>query len=153
MESFILAAEKLAADEAAKQVGLASSLAPKMKAVLAPRLFSNQPRLERILKEFDNAQAAWDMTHREIMQKFGINNSRGGVCVEQRPDQKLFILIGSEEGIAGMESLILASEKNAQAEDALELEKMKAFKAQQEAEVKALRRKEAEAVEKAKKSE
>ena len=149
VESFIKATEQLAVDEAAKKVALASSLAPTMRAVLAPHLFKNEERLDRITKEFENVQGLWSESHADLMKMIGIDDRRGGVCVQQRPDQKLLVLIGSERDIAGMESLIDAAEKNAAEQDLRELELMTAEKVKMEAAI----RKEAEATEKAKKSD
>lgn len=119
MESIIKAAEQLAADEEVKRAALAASLAPTMRAVLAPHLFDDQVRLDRVTQEFENVQKLWYDSHLNLMQMVGLHEERrGGVRVQQRRDQKLFVLIGSERDIAGMESLIQAAEKNAADEDA-----------------------------------
>lgn len=118
VESFVKAAEQLTVDLAAKKRALAASLAPKMRAVFAPHLFASEKRLDQITEEFDGMQGLWNESHNKMMQIVGIDDRRGGVCVQHRPDQKLFVLIGSEGDIAGMESLIQAAEKNAADEDA-----------------------------------
>jgi hypothetical protein len=59
------------------------------------------------------------------------------------------VLIGSEDGIAGMETLIQAAEKNAAEQDEEDAERVKAIMAEKEAAA----RKEQEAAERAKKSE
>lgn len=63
-------------------------------------------------------QRLWKESHDRLMKMSGNDDRRGGVCVQQRPEQKGFVLIGSEGDIAGMESLIQAAEKNAAEEDA-----------------------------------
>ena len=136
MESFIKAAEQLALGDAAKSSGLASSLAPSMRAVLAPHLFANEDRLDRITDEFNNVQGLWDESHSALMHQLGIDNRRSAVCIQPRQDQKLFVLIGSPEGITGMESLILAAEKNAADEDAI----IMARKAKEDARLEAVRK-------------
>lgn len=126
IEGFIQAAEQLAVEEAARKTAVAASLAPKMRAVFAPHLFANEARLQGITEEFGNVQGLWNDSHAQLMNMAGIDDRRGGVCVQQRPEQKLFVLIGSEEDIAGMESLIQAAEKNAEEVDAAILKKAEA---------------------------
>ena len=121
VESFIKATEQLAVEKAAEKRALTTSLAPKMRAVVAPHLFANEERLEKIGQEFNTVQEAWNDVHTKLMEMLGIDSRRGGVCVEPHPKQKLFVLYGSEEGLAGMESLIQAAEKNAADEDAQEM--------------------------------
>ena len=108
-------------EKAAEKRALTTSLAPKMRAVVAPHLFANEERLEKIGQEFNTVQEAWNDVHTKLMEMLGIDSRRGGVCVEPHPKQKLFVLYGSEEGLAGMESLIQAAEKNAADEDAQEM--------------------------------
>ena len=118
VESFIKAAEQMAMDEATKKQALAATLTPKMRAVLAPHLFESEARLKRIMQECNDAQGFWDLSYDELMKRAGLNNRQSEVRVQQRSDQKLFVLIGSEDGIVGMETLIQAAEKNAADEDA-----------------------------------
>lgn len=118
MESFIKAAEQLAVDEAGKERVLAASLAPKMRAVFAPHLFSKEARRDQFAEELENVQGLWNESHSKLMQMVGIKSQRGGVCVVQRREQRLFVLYGSEDGINGVENLIQAAESNAADEDA-----------------------------------
>jgi hypothetical protein len=152
VESFIKAAEQLAMEEAIKKEALAASRAPKMRAIPAPHLFSNEDRLKQVMKECDDAQGLWLMSYEDLIQQVGLKEGRGlirSVRVEQRPDQKLFVLIGLEDGIVGVETLILAAERNAAERDARDFEREMATKAEREAEARQVK----EAAEKAKKSE
>lgn len=133
VESFIKATEQLAVEKAAEKRALTASLAPKMRAVVAPRLFANEERLKKFTEEFNDVQAAWDDVHTKLLDLLGIDSRRGGVRVEPHPEQKLFVLYGSAEGIAGMESLIHAAEKNASEEDAQETANMMARRAEEKA--------------------
>jgi hypothetical protein len=136
IESFIKAAEQLAMEEATKIEALAATIAPKMRAVPAPHLFNNEARLKRVKEECDNAQEVWVLSYLDLLARVGADDERSGVCgirVQPRPDQKLFMLIGLEDGIAGLETLILAAEKNAADEDAaLTAEKAKIEDLQQQ---------------------
>ena len=152
VESFIKAAEQMAMEEATKKEALIVTLGPKMRAVMVPHLFNNEARLKRVMKECDEAQERWLLSYYDVMERLGLKDSRGvvrAVRVEQHPDQKLLLLIGSEDGIAGMESLIQVAEKNAAEQDERVFEEEMAAKATREAEA----RKVKEAAEKAKKSE
>lgn len=153
MESFIKAAEQLAVDEEAKKEALAASLAPTIRAVLAPHLFDNEVRLERVINEFKSAQKMWTDSHMDLMQMAGIDDRPLGIRIEPRRDQKLFMLIGTERAIAGMESLVLAAEKNA-AEQYAEAKAIdKAQMAEDKARKDAAARKEQEAADKDSKSD
>lgn len=130
VESFLKAAEQLAVEQAAEKRAQAASFAPQMRAVVAPHLFASEEKLSKITAEFNTVQTAWDKTHARLTDLLGVDNRHGEVRVEPHPEQKLFVLYGSTEGIAGMESLILAAEKNAAEEDA----QKKAFMTAREAE-------------------
>lgn len=122
MEGFIKAAEQLAMEEVTKKEALAASLTPKMRAVLAPHLFNNPARLDRVTKECEEAQKEWLLSYHDVNARVGLKDGVSlvhAIRVVQRPDQKLFMLIGLEDGIAGIETLIQAAEKNAANEDAM----------------------------------
>lgn len=152
VESFIKAAEQLAAEAAARKLALADSLAPKLRAVLAPHLFANPERLARVQDECNNVQEKWTKSQMDLMKMAGMDNPRGGISLEPRREQKIFLLIGSDEGIAGMESLILAAERNAAEEDAQKMALIVAERAEAKAKEET-HRKAQEAPEKAKKSD
>jgi len=118
MESLVLAAEQLAAGEAARKSELAAALAPAMRAVHAPHLFASQDRLDRIIREFSGVQGLWDESRESLVNALGIDDRQSAVRIVPRHSQKAFVLIGPEAGMAGMESFILAAEKNASDEDA-----------------------------------
>lgn len=153
MESFIKAAEQLAVDEEAKKEALATSLAPTMRAVLVPHLFNNETRLERVIKEIESVQRLWIASQIDLMQMAGIDGPPRVIRIEPRRDQKLFMLIGSEKAIDGMESLVLAAEKNAAEQDAEEKAIYRAKMAEEKAREDAAARKEQEAVDKDSKSD
>ena len=110
------------AEEAAAKEALAAAIAPKMHAVAAPHLFASKERLERFTKEAGEMQKMWEELHMILMSDAGAkqrgHRMSGGINIQPRPEQKIFVLLGSEEGIAGLESLIQAAEKIAADEDA-----------------------------------
>jgi len=75
----------------------------------------------------------WKLSDENMMSGVGLRNRLGEVRVQQRPDQKLFVLIGPEDGIAGVESLIQAAERNAADQDTREFEEEMAAKAKLDA--------------------
>jgi hypothetical protein len=113
--------QRRAEDTAAKDA-LAAAIAPKMHAVAAPHLFGNKERLDRFTKEAGEMREWWIGWHQDLMKETGGDSHRhvagGDTQIKPRPEQKIFVLLGSEEGIAGMESLIQAAEKIAADEDA-----------------------------------
>lgn len=120
LESFIKAAEQRAAEEAAAKDALAAANMPKMRAVAAPHLFAHDERIVHFMKAANTMREKWDAVTNLLKKEFGA--SADGVVrleiVEPRPDQRGFVLIGSEGGIAGMESLIKIAEQRAADEDA-----------------------------------
>jgi len=120
MEGFIKAAEQRAADDAAAKDALAAAIAPKMHAVAAPHLFANDARLKGFMKEAETMRKEWDDLARFLTKEAGSNADstlRVGTF-EPRSDQKVFVILGSDEAITGMESLIKSAEQLAADEDA-----------------------------------
>ncbi len=121
-EAKIKVAKQREAEEAAAKDALAAAIAPKIHAVAAPHLFASKERLERFTDEAKEMQSSWEALHQFLMKEAGINKlpgrMAGGINIQPRPGQKIFMLLGSEEGIAGMESLIKAAEQLAADEDA-----------------------------------
>jgi hypothetical protein len=84
----------------------------KMRAVAAPHLFANGDTLDRFLEDAETAQR----TMREISYALKkVENSTPLIGTEIRPlgGQRVFVLVGTEEGISGLESLIKAAEQTA----------------------------------------
>ena len=84
----------------------------RMRAVAAPHLFANREAISRFLEE---AQ----MVRRQVASMFSnldkLENPISLVSAEIKAleGQRIFVLIGTEEGIAGLESLIKAAEQTA----------------------------------------
>ncbi len=119
LESFIKAAEQRVAEDAAAKDARATASAPKMRAVLAPHLFANEERLRRFTEEVKLMTHVWKATTNDIRKEAGSEAEGFRVAeIEPRKEAKVFTLFGSEEAIAGMESLIKAAEQLAAEEDA-----------------------------------
>lgn len=122
MESLVKAAEQRAADEDAAKEAQVASLAPKMHAVAAPHLFVGTDRFNRFMKDAELMVEMWESKKQHIAKEAGLKEpSLGIIRFEPRREQKVFVLFGSEESIAGMESLIKAAEQIAADEDAKDL--------------------------------
>jgi hypothetical protein len=84
----------------------------KMRAVAAPRLFANQDTLSHFLEEVERVQ-------RQVAETFAylakLENSIPlmSAQIKSLAGQRVFVLIGTEEGISGVESLIKAAEQTA----------------------------------------
>ncbi len=97
-----------------------------MRAVAAPRLIGNPDRLKRWSQqvqdmEMERSAISARLTGREITN----------TVVKVLSDQKVFVLIGSEAGIAGIESMITASELFAAEENRRDQEEKIAEQARQ----------------------
>jgi hypothetical protein len=84
----------------------------KMRAVAAPHLFANKETLSRFLKEAETV-------HKQLRETFAylekLENSMPLMSAQIKPleGQRVFVLVGTEEGISGLESLIKAAEQTA----------------------------------------
>ena len=84
----------------------------KMRAVAAPHLFANHETLSRFLEEAEKVQ-------RQVADTFAylekLENSMPLMSAQIKPleGQRVFVLVGTEEGISGIESLIKAAEQTA----------------------------------------
>ena len=84
----------------------------KMRAVAAPHLFANKETLSRFLEEAEAVQ-------RQVAETFAylekLENSMPIMTAQIKPleGQRVFVLVGTEEGISGIESLIKAAEQTA----------------------------------------
>ena len=84
----------------------------KMRAVAAPHLFANEDTTSRFLKDAERVQ-------REVAETFSylerLENSRPLMSAQIKPlvGQRVFVLVGTEEGISGLESIIKAAEQTA----------------------------------------
>jgi|GEM_PF-4211042 len=83
-----------------------------MRAVAAPHLFANKETLSRFLEEAEIVQrhVADTVAYLEKLE-----NSMSLMSAQIKPleGQRVFVLVGTEEGISGLESLIKAAEQTA----------------------------------------
>jgi len=84
----------------------------KMRAVAAPHLFANEDTLSRFLKEAEEVQRRLVNSFSEL-QKAGSSIQWMGTQILPLKEQRVFVLVGTEEGISGIESLIKAAEQTA----------------------------------------
>jgi len=84
----------------------------KMRAVAAPRLFANDDTLSRFLKEVETVQRELVGTFIEL-ERAGSSSPWLGTKIMPLGGQRVFVLVGAEEGISGLESLIKAAEQTA----------------------------------------
>lgn len=142
LESLIKAAEQRLVDSANANAAALSANGPKMRAFLAPHVFGQEQRWKSLLEAAEKMRANWADLNSELLKESGAESSpafKSGlpwVNVDARERQKVFMLFGTEAGIAGMESLIQAAEKLALEEDAkleLEMEAIRAAKKAEEA--------------------
>ena len=82
----------------------------KMRAVAAPHLFANEDTLSRFLKEAEEVQRRLVYRFSELQQA-GSSIQWMGAEILPLKEQRVFVLVGSEEGISGLESLIKAAEQ------------------------------------------
>lgn len=84
----------------------------KMRAVSAPRLFATGETLERFIAEVKLAQRKMFEALYELKKE---ENSIPVMGTQILPldGQRVFVLIGTEEGVSGLESLIKAAEQSA----------------------------------------
>ncbi len=129
LESLIKAAEQRLAESAnAKAASLAAN-GPKMRAVLAPHVFAEEQRWKGLKDEMQEMRVKWAEVNIELQEEVGVGGfGLPWVDIDARKEQKVFILIGAEAAIAGMESMINAAEQLAAEEDALMRAKMEAIK-------------------------
>ncbi len=115
LESLVKAAEQRLADAAAAF----AADAPKVRAVLAPHVFADKQRTEKVINSLEEMRFRLARVSEEIRRATGSDAIRLA-WAEAHPHatQKVFMLIGTETAIAGMESLINAAEKLAAEEDA-----------------------------------
>ena len=91
--------------------------APKMKAVAAPYLFADERSLLNFLKEAENLRAEWlnaaqkEIAIRRETQPWEVRIAPPRVEIRPISGQKVIVLIGTEDGIAGMESFVKACEQ------------------------------------------
>jgi len=89
----------------------------QMRSVAAPYLFHDKEKAERVRKD------AVELEGRRLERilettRAGYNDIVGGARVEMLPEQYIFVIIGTEDGIAGVESFIKAAEQLAMEEAA-----------------------------------
>lgn len=121
LESLIKAAEQRLADAAAAKVAAFAANAPKMRAVLAPHVFDDAERARKLMDSLNSMRDELMAVRMDIEKELGkdIIMQAPWAAARPRPEQKVFVLSGTEAGIAGMDSLIKAAEQLAEEEDAL----------------------------------
>jgi excinuclease UvrABC ATPase subunit len=83
-----------------------------MRAVSAPRLFANNDAIERFLGDVERVQ-------RELIENlYALKKEDNSVLLIRTQilplkEQRVFVLIGTEAGVSGVESLIKAGEQSA----------------------------------------
>lgn len=84
----------------------------KMRAIAAPHLFASPDTLERFLGDAERVQRELLEVSYQLRKE---EHSSPGFATSIRPirNQKVFVLIGTEAGISGLESLIQAAEQAA----------------------------------------
>jgi hypothetical protein len=129
LESLIKAAEQRLAESANAKAAELAANGPKMRAVLAPHVFAVEGRSKRLMDEIQETRVKWAQVNRELQSEVGTAAvGLPWVDIDPRKEQKVFVLIGAEAAIAGMESIIKAAEQLAAEEDALMEAKMEAIK-------------------------
>ena len=81
----------------------------KMRAVAAPNLFANEKALAEIR---DAAEVMQNERQKSIMITGGAGGAFRGAQLRQLPSQGIFVIIGDEEGVAGLENLIQVAEED-----------------------------------------
>ena len=84
----------------------------KMRAVAAPRLFANDDTLSRFLEEVQVVQHELAGTFIEL-ERAGSSSPWIGTKIMPLRGQRVLVLVGTEECISGLESLIKAAEQTA----------------------------------------
>lgn len=119
LESLIAAAEQRAAEATAAKVAALAANEMKMRAVLAPHVFSDETRWKKLTEEMTETTLVWEDMSEHMRRETGVETlSFPFARVKANEKQKVFVLFGSEAGIAGMGSLINAAEQLAAEEDA-----------------------------------
>jgi hypothetical protein len=120
LESFIKAAEQQIMDTTAAQEALIAANKPKMRAVLAPHLFAEESRWKALTQEMKQTIETLMMANENLRASTDSPGLRPQpMGIQPRDSQKIFILIGSEDDIKGMESMIQSAEKLAAEEDSI----------------------------------
>jgi hypothetical protein len=84
----------------------------RMRAVAAPYLFGDTDTLKRLLEaaeKIERERLKYTRMTSEVTQNLLLKNLP--TRITPLPDQKVVVLIGTEDGIAGIESFIQASEQ------------------------------------------
>ena len=137
VEGLIKAAEQRLSNEVAAKVAAYTANAPKIRTVPAPHLFAKKERWNRVAEELNTTSARLAEMDKALRADIGSDAApTAWAKAEFREELQLFILIGTETGIACMESLIKAAEQLATDEDEfLKAERLKAeaIKAEEQA--------------------
>ena len=84
----------------------------RIRAVAAPHIFTNAATLGRFLEDAEQVQRRIIELSRDLQR---VDNAAPviGVSMMQLPEQRVFVLTGTEAGVSGMESFIKAAEQAA----------------------------------------
>jgi hypothetical protein len=87
----------------------------KMRAVAAPHIFANKESIDKLIESAKEMEMLRLKCLSESAQQMGLAVMRGEMLATVRPlsEQKVFMVVGSEAGVAGIESLIQAAEQAA----------------------------------------
>lgn len=118
LESLINAAEKRLSEANDAKVAAFTAIAPKVRAVLAPHVFAEKGRLNNVTAGLRDVELTLRDMY-ELTRKLTGSESVPVSWADARPqpEHKIFVLRGTEAGIAGMESIIRAAEQLAVEED------------------------------------
>ena len=118
LESLIKAAEQRLSNEVAAKVAAYTADAPKIRAVLAPHVFAEEGRRKQVIASLREVENSLKEIHALTKKVSGSENVPvPWADSTPHPEQKIFVLRGTEAGIAGMESVIKAAEQLAAEED------------------------------------
>lgn len=119
LENLIKAAEQQLAEASAAKAASIAANAPEMRAVLAPHVFAEEGRWRRLMEEMKAMHDNWMALNEDLQLRAG-SPALGftGLDFTAHEEQKVFVLMGAEAAIAGMESLIKAAEQLAMEGDA-----------------------------------
>lgn len=120
VESLIKAAEQRLSNEIAAKVAAYTADAPKIRAVLAPHVFADEGRRKQVIAGLREVETTLHKIHLLSQKATGSETvPLPWADSTPHPEQKIFLLAGTEAGVTGMESIIRAAEQLAAEEDAL----------------------------------
>lgn len=92
--------------------GASGAVAVKMRSIAAPHLFHDENKLDRLVQDVEKLEQLRISTMRRTASVKGGDLSGAAVTqIVPLPEQNVFVLMGSEDGIAGVESFVRAAEQ------------------------------------------